>query len=41
MKYTYTKPLADLLPIGTEDVIRTSEGENDLDVSKLFIIQGI
>lgn len=39
MKHTYTKPLADLLPIGTDDVIRTSgENENDLDVSKLFVI---
>ena len=39
MKHTYTKPLADLLSIGTDDVIRTSrENENDLDVSKLFVI---
>lgn len=39
MKHTYTKPLADLLSIGMDDVIRTSgENENDLDVSKLFVI---
>lgn len=39
MKHTYTKPLADLLSIGTDDVIRTSEtSENDLDVSSLFVI---
>ena len=39
MKHTYTKPLADLLSIGTDDVIRTSEAsENDLDVSSLFVI---
>lgn len=31
--------LADLLSVGTDDAIRTSgETEDDLDVSKLFVI---
>lgn len=39
MKHTYTKPLADLLSIGTDDVICSSgENENILDVSRLFEI---
>ena len=39
MKHTYTKPLADLLSIGTDDVICSSvEDENILDVSRLFEI---
>lgn len=37
MKHTYTKPLADLLSIRVDDIIRTSvEDENDLDVSRLL-----
>lgn len=37
MKHTYTKPLADLLSIRVDDIIRTSgEIENILDVSRLF-----
>ncbi len=39
MKHTYTKPLADLLSIGADDIIRTSgENENILDVGRLFEI---
>ena len=42
MKYPYTRPLLDFLPIGTEDVIRTSEGsDNDLDVGALFNIPSV
>ena len=39
MKHIYTKPLADLLSIGADDVICSSgEIENILDVSRLFEI---
>lgn len=39
MKHTYTKPLADLLSIGADDVICSSgENENILDVGSLFEI---
>ena len=39
MKHLYTKPLADLLSIGSDDIVRTSvENENNLDVSSLFEI---
>lgn len=39
MKHTYTKPLADMLSIRVDDIIRTSvEDENNLDVSRLFEI---
>ena len=42
MKHTYTKPLADLLSIGADDVICSSGeneyNENNVDVSRLFEI---
>lgn len=42
MKYAYTKPLADLLSIGSDDIVRTSVeneyNENNVDVSRLFEI---
>lgn len=39
MKHLYTKPLAALLSVGTDDAIRASvENENNLDVSSLFEI---
>lgn len=40
MKHTYTMPQADLFSLCKEDIL-CSSGENGLDVSKLFIIQGI
>lgn len=40
MKHTYTMPQADLFSLCKEDIL-CSSGENDLDVSKLFQVQGI
>ena len=40
MRKLYQMPLANLLVIAEEDVVRTSVPENDLDVGSLFPTEG-